>query len=192
MNNSNKSVEIDIGLPPHSFEIDDKAILIKAQAGDSNATSPPSVTSSDSNNICDSDSSATSEHLEEVYQQASEQHRKIVRFSIVRTREYNVVDELEGDPNSAPRRSLGWEFTEQQIDLETHLSDSIKERHEKYYRLITEHILRAEREKAELEKIEKAKRKGWKARAKRLFNSLGRGVIEAAHKSSFVIVTTPY
>ena len=167
-----------ISLMPSSFKIKEFASSEK-EAGESAA---PSVISSDSCCTDDDDHEPTEQ----------QHHRKSVRFSFVKTREYTVINELQEVPDAPPRRSLGWEYTERQIDLETHLSDSIKERNEKYNRMIIEHMARAESQRQERERIEELKKKGWKNRAKRQLKSFGKGLLEAVRRSSFAIVTTPY
>ena len=179
---NNNSINADgeeplISPTPSSFKMNDIASSEKG-AGESAA---PSVISSDS--CCTDDGESEDDDHEQTEQQ---HHRKSVRFSFVKTREDNVIND------APPRRSLGWEYTERQIDLETHLSDSIKERNEKYNRLIIEHMARAERQQQELERIEELKKKGWKNRAKRQLKSFGKGLLEAIRRSSFAIVTTPY
>lgn len=179
---------------PSEFKINDS--LRTEQAEDKNSedsSSTPSIVSIGDSSIDDGESSSSSEHIQEVQQmQSGQQHR--VRFSVVRTRSYNVVDELlmDDEPDIPPRRSLGWQYTEREIDLETHLSDVEKERKEKYNRLIIEHMVRAEKLKAERERIEEMKQKGWKVKAKRMLKSFGRGLIEATSKASFAAGTTPY
>lgn len=171
---------------PTAFNLNERS---NEPAGDDT----PSIVSSDSSSIDDSASSSSSEHLEDVHlMQSGKQHR--VRFSMVRTREYNVVDEISIDeePDTPPRRSLGWQFTERESDLETHVSDSLKERNEKYNRLIIDHMMRAETLKAEQERIEEMKKKGWKVKAKKMLNSFGKGVVESTSKASFAVGTTPY
>ena len=171
-----------------SFKINEFASSEQMEAGESAA---PSVISSDS--CCTDDGESSSNSEDDDHESTEEhRHRKSVRFSFVKTREYNVINELEEVPDAPPRRSLGWEYTERQIDLETHLSDSIKERNEKYNRLIIEHMARAERQQQERERIEELKKKGWKNRAKRQVKSFGKGLLEAVRRSSFAIVTTPY
>lgn len=176
----------DISMPPASFEID------CSEQNGSNSV-PSIMISSDSSSADDEQSSTSSEHFQEEHlMQSGQRHR--VRFSIVRTRSYNVVDELSMDdkPDMPPRRSLGWNYTERETDLETAIAESLKERNEKYNRLIIEHIVKAEKVKAEQERIEEMKKKGWKVKAKRLFKSLGKGIIEATSKASFAVGTTPY
>jgi hypothetical protein len=177
---------------PSEFKINES---LRSQAEDKNSdsSSTPSIVSIGDSSIDDGESSSSSEHIQEVQQmQSGQQHR--VRFSVVRTRSYNVVDELSMDdePDIPPRRSLGWQYTEREIDLETHLSDVEKERKEKYNRLIIEHMVRAEKLKAEQERIEEMKQKGWKVKAKRMLKSFGRGLIEATSRASFAVGTTPY
>jgi hypothetical protein len=172
-----------------SFKIKEFASSEQVEAGESAV--PPSVISSDS--CCTDDGESSSNSEDDDHEPTEQQHhRKSVRFSFVKTREYNVINELEEVPDAPPRRSLGWEYTERQIDLETHLSDSIKERNEKYNRLIIEHMARAERQQQERERIEELKKKGWKNRAKRQLKSFGKGLLVAVHRSSFAIVTNPY
>ena len=170
------------------------------QAGDegtnSVASSTPSITGSETSSIDDvSSSSQSSEHNQEEHlMQSGQQHR--VRFSIVRTRSYDVVDELSMDdePDMPPRRSLGWQYTERETDLETAIAEKLRERNEKYNRLIIDHMIRAEKLKADQERIEemKKKKKGWKNKAKRLFKSSLKGIIDSTSKASFAINTTPY
>jgi hypothetical protein len=157
------------------------------------SSSTPSVVSFGDSSIDDGESSSSSEHLQEVQKMQPGQQQR-VRFSTVRTRLYDVVDELSMDdePDIPPRRSLGWQFTERESDLETHLSDSLKERKEKYNRLIIEHMMRAEQLKAERERIEDLKKKGWKVKAKTMLKSFGKGLIEATSRASFAVGTTPY
>lgn len=186
-NNSIDGEEPLISPMPSSFKMNDIASSEK-EAGESAA---PSVISS--NSCCTDDGESSSNSEDDDHEPTEQQHhRKSVRFSFVKTREYNVINELQEVPDAPPRRSLGWEYTERQIDLETHLSDSIKERNEKYNRLIIEHMARAERQQQERERIEELKKKGWKNRAKRQLKSFGKGVLEAVRRSSFAIVTTPY
>ena len=177
-NSSNAGGEEPLISLPRSFKINEM------EAGESAA---PSVISSDSCCTDDGESISEDDDHEPTEQQ---HHRKSVRFSFVKTREYN--NELQEVPDAPPRRSLGWEYTERQIDLETHLSDSIKERNEKYNRMIIEHMARAESQRQERERIEELKKKGWKNRAKRQLKSFGKGLLEAIRRSSFAIVTTPY
>lgn len=169
------------------------------QAGDegtnSVASSTPSITGSETSSIDDDVSSQSSEHIQEEHlmQSGPQQHR--VRFSIVRTRSYDVVDELSMDdePDMPPRRSLGWQYTERETDLETAIAEKLRERNEKYNRLIIEHMMRAEKLKEEQERIEEMKKKkGWKNKAKRLFKSSLKGLIDSTSKASFAINTTPY
>ena len=168
------------------------------QAGDegsnSVASSTPSITGSETSSIDDDASSQSSEHIQEEHlMQSGQQHR--VRFSIVRTRSYNVIDELSMDdePDMPPRRSLGWQYTERETDLETAIAEKLRERNEKYNRLIIDHMIRAEKLKADQERIEEMKKKkGWKNKAKRLFKSSLKGIIDSTSKASFAINTTPY
>lgn len=186
MSKSSVSETADIDMPPASFKIE------SSEQNGSNSV-PSIIISSDSSSADDEESSTSSEHFQEEHlMQSGQQHR--VRFSIVRTRSYNVVDELsmDAEPDVPPRRSLGWSYTERETDLETAIAESLKERNEKYNRLIIEHIVNAEKLKAEQERIEEMKKKGWKVKAKRLFKSLGKGLIEATSKASFAVGTTPY
>lgn len=164
------------------------------EGSNSVASSTPSIIGSDSSTIDDDTSSQSSEHFQEEHlMQSGQQHR--VRFSIVRTRSYNVVDELSTDdePDMSPRRSLGWQYTERETDLETAIAEKLRERNDKYNRLIIEHMLRAEKLKAEQERIEEMKKnKGWKNKTKRLFKSSLKGLVEATSKASLAIGTTPY
>eukprot|EP00571_Detonula_confervacea_P009208 CAMPEP_0172319396 /NCGR_PEP_ID=MMETSP1058-20130122/37529_1 /TAXON_ID=83371 /ORGANISM="Detonula confervacea, Strain CCMP 353" /LENGTH=163 /DNA_ID=CAMNT_0013034423 /DNA_START=211 /DNA_END=699 /DNA_ORIENTATION=- len=100
-------------------------------------------------------------------------HKKSVRFSIVHIREFNVVDELppqdhdyEEDEDEPLRRSLGWEYTESKIDIETHMEEAKKERKQTYLMMIQDHIHKVEFEKEEREKNrqEKIKKKGFKSK----------------------------
>jgi hypothetical protein len=127
-------------------------------------------------------------------QEPQQQRKKSVSFSQVRTREYNVVDELPSPldhEDEAPRRSLGWDFIERQTDIESHLTESMRLRKEECARLIHEHILRAEKEREEKREEEKRRKKGWKARVRRALKPVGQGFMEAALRSNFAIAS-PY
>ena len=180
---------------PALKKIDSSSIEQNGEGTNSVASSTPSIISSDNSSIDDDVASQSSEHFQgEHLMQSAQQHR--VRFSIVRTRSYNVVDELpmDDEPDMPPRRSLGWQYTERETDLETDIAEKLRERNEKYNRLIIEHMLKAEKLKAEQERVEemKKKKKGWKNKAKRLFKSSLKGLTEATSKASFAIGTTPY
>ena len=121
------------------------------------------------------------------------QRKKSVRFSQVHTREYNVVDELPSpldDEGTAPRRTLGWDYSESQLDIDAHMLQVMVERKETYARLIHEHILRAEREREEKKK-ENEKKKGWKARVKRSLKPIGKSFMEAAMRSNYMLSAVP-
>ena len=178
----------------------EESSTIEQAAGDEgtnsvvSSSSTPSITGSETSSIDDDASSQSSEHIQEenLMQSGPQQHR--VRFSIVRTRSYNVVDELSMDdePDMPPRRSLGWQFTERETDLETAIAEKLRERNEKYNRLIIDHMRRAEKLKEEQERIEEMKKKGWKNKAKRMFKSSLKGLIDSTSKASFAISMTPY
>jgi hypothetical protein len=72
------------------------------------------------------------------------------------------------------------------------MAEKLIERNEKYNRLIIDHMRRAEKLKEEQERIEEMKKKGWKNKAKRLFKSSLKGLIDSTSKASFAISTTPY
>jgi len=114
--------------------------------------------------------------------------RRSVRFSLVHTREYNVVDELAppgNDKDEAVRRSLGWDYTEKESDLETHLKESQNERKEQYLFMIQDHIIRAEREKEERENNKQTlKKKGFKSK---VLKPLWKGFLDAANRYALVV-----
>lgn len=146
--------------------------------------------SSDNDSVSDEFSSASS-----IQSSTRQSGKKSVRFSVVYTREFNVVDELappdEDDDGSSPvRRSLGWEYTEKESDLETHMGEVRKERKAKYLIMIQEHITNVEFEREEREKNlqQKKKNKGFKSK---VLKPLWKGFLDAASRSSMVI-PTPY
>ena len=165
-----------------SFKIEEKII----HQGDSTSTHSES-------SIDDGESSSELYHLREQQITSSEQKRS-VRFSIVRIREYNVVDELsiDDEPGAPPRRSLGWQYTERESDIEEAIEDSRRERNEMYFNLMIDRVNAEKQRKEELNRIEEAKKKGWKVKAKKMFKSFGKGVLEATSRASFAIATTPY
>jgi hypothetical protein len=119
------------------------------------------------------------------------QRKKSVRFSQVHTREYNVVDELPSpldDKGSTPRRSLGWDYSESQLDIDSHLLQVMVQRKEAYARLIHEHIIRAERER---DQKKNGKKNGWKARVKRSLKPIGKSFMEAALRSNYMLSAVP-
>ncbi|KAL3793285.1 hypothetical protein HJC23_003795 [Cyclotella cryptica] len=119
--------------------------------------------------------------------------KKSVRFSLVQTREYNVIDELPSPldhEDEAPRRSLGWNFTERQIDIDTHLAEVMRQRKEECARLIHQHIIRAEIEREEKKKEKKLKKKGFKAMIKRALKPVGEGFLEAATRTNFMLASS--
>ena len=120
-----------------------------------------------------------------------QQRKKSVRFSAVQTREYNVVDELPSPhdhEDEVPRRSLGWSYSESQIDIEQHLQEVAVLKKERYARLIHEHIIRAEKKR---EESKNQKKKGWKARLKRALKPVGKSMLEAATRSNYMMAAAP-
>lgn len=156
--------------------------------GKSDSSSITDVTSSPSDN----DTASTSAIDDDA---SLSESKKSVRFSIVHVREYNVVDELpppddvENDSEGPVRRkSLGWEYTEKESDLETHQEQARQQRKEKYLSMIQDHIIRAEREREEREinEMMKKKKKGFKSK---VMKPIWKGFLEAANRSSMVIPT---
>jgi hypothetical protein len=123
-------------------------------------------------------------------EEPTQRRKKSVRFSLVQTREYNVIDELPSPfdhEDEAPRRTLGWNFTERHIDLETHLTEALRKRKEECARLIQQHIIRAEIEREDKKKETKSKKKGFKAMIKRVLKPVGEGFMEAATRTNFML-----
>lgn len=118
--------------------------------------------------------------------------KKSVRFSLVQTREYGVVDEFGSplDDGSEPvRRSLGWDYVERESDLEAHMNEMEKERKEHHLLLIQHHIRRAEREREEREKNKRTrKRKGF---GSKIIKPLWKGFLASGHRSTMVM-SSPY
>jgi hypothetical protein len=123
----------------------------------------------------------------------SQRRKKSVRFSAVYMREYDVVDELpspDAREDEAPRRTLGWDFSESQLDIETHLQEVMVLKKERYARLIYDHILRKEQER-EQKKNENKKKHGWKARMKRALKPVGQSLLEAATRTNYMMAAAP-
>lgn len=121
---------------------------------------------------------------------AQQQRKKSVRFSQVHTREYNVIDELPSPldhEDETPRRTLGWDYSESQTDIEAHAQQVMVQKKEKYARLIHEHILRAEKERENKNKDAKLKKNGWKARVKRALKPVGQSFMEAAMRTNYLM-----
>merc|ERR1711966_356152 len=97
-----------------------------------------------------------------------------VRFSIVHTREYDVIEEKDANDSDEVQgsyRSLGWSYSEKQSDIETHIDEMKQEKRRKYLRMIDEHILRVEDERQkearlanEIAKRQMHKKKGFKSK----------------------------
>lgn len=148
-----------------------------------------------------SDSDSTSDESSSMSLQASQQQcpKKSVRFSNVHTRVYNVVEELPppgNDEDEAVRRSLGWDYIENQSDLNSHMIEMRKEREVNFFqqeelrkeslsKSIQDHIHRVEQEK---EKQPIKKKKGFKSK---ILKPLWKGFLDAASRSSMVM-PTPY
>mmetsp|Transcript_12082 Transcript_12082/g.25737 ORF Transcript_12082/g.25737 Transcript_12082/m.25737 type:complete len:196 (+) Transcript_12082:150-737(+) len=135
----------------------------------------------------------SSPSLDEAHTQ--QQGRRSVRFSVVSTREFNVVEELapiESDEDEPVRMSLGWEYTEKEIDVDTHIDEMKKERREKYLRLIQDHIQghisRSEVSRREQEQKKSKKKKGFRSK---VLKPLWKGFLEAGSRSSLVM-PSPY
>ena len=123
--------------------------------------------------------------------------KKSVRFSIVCTREYDVIEEENDTSNSGEvqgsYRSLGWSYSEKESDLETHIDEMKHERKQKHLRMIDEHIRRVEEERQkearmanEIAKRQMNKRRGFRSK---VLKPLWKVFVEAAIKSSAVIPT---
>ena len=142
---------------------------------------------SDSESVCNEASSIS---LRDSRQQNS---HKSVRFSSVRIREYNAVEELalvdNGEDGSTCRRSLGWDYTEKESNLETHMKEILKERKEKPLNILLDHIHRLEHEKAKQEENKQsAKRKRLRSKVMR---RMWKGFFDATC-SSYVVMPNPY
>jgi len=162
--------------------------LIKPSLSTSDLTTLTSH-QSDSESSCDEASFiASSSSLDELQETSI---KKSVRFSLVQTREFNVVTELvppECDDCDIVRKSLGWEFTQTEIDIETHMNEVKSERKEKYLSMIQDHINRVQEEK-EQEEQKPAKKKGFKSR---VLKPLWKGFIGAGSRSALVMPSHSY
>ncbi|KAL7523422.1 hypothetical protein ACHAXR_000171 [Thalassiosira sp. AJA248-18] len=140
-----------------------------------------------------SDSDSTSDESSSASLQGSQRqgHKKSVRFSLVHTREYNVIELDSGDCLEAPRKSLGWDYTEKESDLEMHLDQIRKGRKDDYLRMIQEHINRAEQQRQEREKNKQQprKKKGFKSK---VLKPLWKGILEVGSRSVLVMPTPSY
>ena len=171
--------------------------LLTAGASDSDSVS----THSDEHDETDDLSSSSLQDIinDDDASDPSQSRKKSVRFSLVRTREYNViVDEPDDndDSDSIVRRTLGWTYSkEYQSDIETHMNESQRERNAVYAQIIQDHIRRVtlRNEKSENTRKEKEleKTKGLKGKLKRGFGKLGKGLVEAASRTAFMI-PAPY
>jgi hypothetical protein len=118
-------------------------------------------------------------------------NQRRVRFSIVYTREFDVVAEKE---NSRPSykcldSTISSTFTDSEIDIETHVSEKKQRRKEKYVRMIQYQINRVENAKElEQQKILEEK-KGFRAR---VLKPMWKGFLEAASRSPMVLPMPGY
>eukprot|EP01083_Nonionella_stella_P064544 168306_1 len=163
--------------------------LLKSSLDNDDSTTVSSHPS-ESDSACDESSSLS---LDGSQRQG---RKKFVRFSLVQTREFNVVTELappDSDEFELPRKSLGWDYTEREIDIETHLDEVKRGRKDKYLSMIQSHIDRVEQEKEEKEKLQQQqamnKKKGFKSR---VLKPLWKGFIEAGSRSALVISNPAY
>ena len=119
--------------------------------------------------------------------------KKSVRFSLVHTREYDVVEDpasVDDDEEEGPRTTLSWEFREKESsDIETHQEDMKKERKEKYLTMIREHINRVEIKREEETNRQRLKKKGIKSK---VLKPLWKGLLEVGSRSALVMPSTPY
>ena len=115
-----------------------------------------------------------------------------MRFSLVHTREYDVVEDpasVDDDEEEGPRTTLSWEFREKEIsDIETHQEDMKKERKEKYLTMIREHINRVEIKREEETNRQRMKKKGIRSK---VLKPLWKGLLEVGSRSALVM-PTPY
>ena len=121
-----------------------------------------------------------------------QQRKKSVRFSQVYTREYDVVNELPSPldhEDEVPRRTLGWNYSESQIDLESHLQEVMVQKRERYIRLIHDHLLRTEKERKE--RGNERPKKKWKARVMRGLKYIGQSLMDAATRNSLIMTSVP-
>eukprot|EP01083_Nonionella_stella_P056803 149388_1 len=175
-----------------SSSIDDGIHKVESSSDLTDLTSLPSDHDS-SCDALDAISESQSASIQSSQHQDDEAGRKkSVRFSIVHTREYEVIEE-PADPDEQDelddvpfrRRSLGWEYTEKESNIETHISDSQKERKEKYLDMIREHIERSESEREERERARevaaKLKKRGFRGK---VLKPLWKGFVEAASRSA--------
>ena len=168
-----------------AINTDDEGMVKSTSSSDlTDLTSLPSDSDSITESLSSTIESASSSPISESV------GRKSVRFSIVHTREYNVVElpppDNDDDSYELPRKSLGWEYSDRSsIDIEAHMEDGKKQRKEKYLIMIQDHIQRVEhkreaREEARLRAKNEKKKKGFK---NKVLKPMWKGFLEMGSRS---------
>ncbi|EJK46552.1 hypothetical protein THAOC_34776 [Thalassiosira oceanica] len=117
----------------------------------------------------------------------SASRKKSVRFSIVKTREFYLVDDNENDvghsatSTATSRTSLGWDVvSESQCDVNQHEDVCRRSRAEKYDRMIQVHIQKKEKREEQRQLLLKKKR----GIGARVLGQIWRGVVEMGKASA--------
>ena len=120
--------------------------------------------------------------------------KKSVRFSIVKTREFDLVDDSDNDighsaSSTASRTSLGWDVVaESQCDIDQHEDVCRRGRAERYDRMIQAHIRRAtENEETKAKREEQRQlllKKSKRGIGARVLRPIWRGVVEMGKASA--------
>jgi hypothetical protein len=103
------------------------------------------------------------------------------------------VEELlqgDNDVSDSPRKSLGWDYTEKESDIEAHIVEMKEEKKEKYQSMISKeihnHIYRVEMQKKNNNAGERGKKKK-KGLKSKVLKPLLRGLLEIGSRSALVM-----
>ena len=111
--------------------------------------------------------------------------RRRVRFSIVYTREFDVIVENEASRQFTSLDST-LTFTDTESDIETHISEKKQRRKERYVHLIQRQINRVENDN-EQQNHQELKREGKKGFRSRILKPMWKGFLEAASRPQMVM-----
>lgn len=152
---------------------------------------------SDNDSICEEITAASSlDESDRLREQVQEDGgvsctRRRVRFSIVYTREFDVIVENEGSRPPYTSLDSTLTFIDTESDIETHISEKKQRRKEKYVQMIQHRINRVENEKEQQKHQETniEEKKGFRSR---VLKPMWKGFLEAASRPPMVMPMPGY
>ena len=145
---------------------------------------------SDSDSVCEE---TTSTSLDDSNREQEGSGNKLVRFSIVYIREFEAIEKEHDLPSitglDSTYDSTYSTYTDTESDVETHQSEKVQRRKDRYIKLIQYQIHRAEIKKEDEQKKIQEGKKGFRSK---ILKPLWKGFVEAASRTPLVVPMPGY